>query len=144
MLTYSGILNVTVNSEEISYRPESDSDALCFAVNLCERKMSPLYISIPKDTNEVISDLEFMKVFKHNNWKIDFSSISVSNAIIPAQEQAMQEFYWNGVEDVAVSLDSLNMVLSNQIYYSSVMKDFSIHFSFTGKMYLLNDELEMV
>ena len=36
------------------------------------------------------------------------------------------------------------MVLSNDILYSSIMKDFDVHFSFTGKMYLLNDQLEMV
>ena len=83
VLIYSGILNITVNSEEISYRPDSQSDALCFAINLCEGTTSPLSISVTKDANDLISELEFMKSFKAANWDINFHSISISNSMIP-------------------------------------------------------------
>ena len=145
VLVYSGILNVSINSEEITYIPESESDAFCFAVNLCQGKVSPLSISIPKVANDMILNLEFMKVFNDNNWKIEFSSISISDDIIPAQEHALQEgVFWNGAEDVVVNLENFNMLLSDNIFYSSLIKDFNVDFSFSGKMYLLNDELETV
>lgn len=144
VLIYSGMLNITINSEEITYIPKSESNALCFAVNLCEGKMSPLSISVSKDANDMISDLEFMTTFNNNNWKINFNSISISNSAIPAQDHALQGTFWNGVEDIAVNLESYNMILSNDISYSSLIADFGVSFSFAGKMYLFNDELETV
>ena len=145
VLMYSGVLNISVNSEEITYTPESQSDALCFAVNLCEGTISPLSISITKDVNDLISELEFMKSFKAANWDINFYGISISNSTIPAQEHALQSgVFWNGVDDVVVSIEKFSMVLSDDVFYSSTVKDFGIHFSFTGKTYLLNDQLEMV
>ena len=145
VLIYSGALNIIVNSEEITYIPESQSDELCFAVNLCEGTTSPLSISITEDVNDLVSDLEFMKSFKAANWDINFYSISISNSMIPAQEHALQrEVFWNGVDDVVVSIENFSMVLSDDVLYSSAVKDFGIYFSFTGKTYLVNDRLEMV
>ena len=145
VLIYSGILNITVNSEEITYIPESQSDALCFAVNLCEGTTSPLSISITKDINDLVSDLEFMKSFKAANWDINFHSISISNSKIPAQEHALQRgVFWNGVDDIVVNIENFSMVLSDDVFYSSTVKDFGIYFSFTGKTYLLNDQFKTV
>ena len=144
VLIYSGILNITINSELITYIPKSESDALCFAVNLCEGKMSPLSISVSKDANNMISDLEFMTIFNTNNWKINFNSISISDSTIPAQDHALQGTFWNGVEDIVVNVENYNMILSADISYSSVIKDFGVSFSFAGKIFLFNDELETV
>ena len=85
-----------------------------------------------------------MTTFNNNNWKINFNSISISNSTIPAQDYALQGTFWNGVEDIAVNLESYNMILSNDISYSSLIADFGVSFSFAGKMYLFNDELETV
>ena len=83
VLIYSGTLNISINSEEITYTPESESDSLCFAVNLCGGKMSPLSVSISKDVSDMVSDLEFMKIFNDNNWKIEFYSISIYHPKTP-------------------------------------------------------------
>ena len=144
VLVYSGVLNISINSEQISYTPESELDAWCFAVNLCEGKMSSLSISISEGANNMISDLEFLRPFNANHWKINFYSISISNSTIPAQEHVLQGTFWNGIEDIPVNLENFNMIISDDISYSSVIKDFDVHFSFIGKMYLLNEELEMV
>ena len=64
---------------------------------------------------------------------------------MPALEHALpEEYFWNGVEDVIVNLENTNMILSDDILYSSLMRDFVVDFSFSGKMYLLNEELELV
>ena len=142
VLIYSGALVLTINSEEITYMPKSESDAFCFAVNLCEEKMSPLSISIPNDAKH---DLQSLNIFNTGSWKVDFNSISISNHIIPLQQhKKLTGTFWNGDKDLVVNLQDINMVLDVNISYSSWIEDIAVHFSFAGKMYLLSDDIEMV
>ena len=145
VLIYSGALILTINSEDIIYMPKSESEALCFAVNLCEGRMSPLSISISSNVNHVISNLQSMSIFNASSWNIDFNSISISNSIISMQQHTWQkESFWNGVKDSVTNLQDFNIVLNVDMSYSSWIKDVGIYFSFAGKIYLLNDDIEMV
>ena len=145
VLIYSGAMNISVSSEDMIYIPKSKSNALCFAVNLCEGKMSSMSISISDDINDLISNLKFMKMFHDNNWKINVYSLSISNSAKLTKKHALQnEIYWNGVNDVVVNIDTFNVILSDDTSYLSAIKDFVLYFSFTGKMFLLNDNIEMV
>ena len=142
VLIYSGALVLTINSEEIIYMPKSESGAFCFAVNLCEGRMSPLSISIP---NDVKHSLQSMSIFNTNSWNVIFNSISISNQIIPMQQRKKQtETFWNGDKDLVTNLQDFNMVFDVNMSYSSWIKDIDVYFSFEGKMYLLNEDIEMV
>lgn len=142
VLIYSGALNFIINSEEIMYMPKSESESVCFAINLCEGKTSPLSISISSDVNQVMRSVGIYNV---SSWNININSISISKNIISMKQPTWEkESFWNGVKYFGTNLQDFSMVLNVDMSYSSWIKDIGIYFSFTGKVYLLNDDIEMV
>ena len=138
VLMYSGILNVSVNLEEFIHT--SQIHPVCFAVNLCEGKSSPLYISIPPDASDILSNFVFMDILKL--WNITLYSISVTSNTITTE--MYEGTYWNGIGNHILKLKNYNLVLSNGISYSHPIKDYHIDFSFTGTTYLSNNDIETV
>ena len=142
VLIYSGRLILSIYSEEVTYIPESDSNTLCFAVNLCEGKISPLSISISNDASNALKSL---KIFKGRNWNVNFNSISISSSTIPLQQNTwLKGIYWNGLKNVAVNMEECNVILNVEMSYSSSIKDVDVYLSFVGTIYLLNDDIEKV
>ena len=143
VLIYSGILNISVNSETVSYHPELFP--ICFSINLCEASSSPVYISIPKDASKLIYNFGFMDIFYANNWNIALDSVTiVSSSMILEGDLAVHDTYWNGVENFAVDFDNSNLVVYGKIVYSFVNENFNIKYKFTGDVYLYTDGIEMV
>jgi len=140
VLVYSGLLNITVNSEDAFYQP--NSHPVCFAINLCEGRSSPVYISIPDDSTNLIQNLRIMDIFKQNNWHISLKSVVITTDIITALQ--LLGIYWNGVDNFNVNIQYINLVLNGEIAYSFTNADFSIDYKFAGAIYLYTNQMDMV
>ena len=139
VLVYSGKLNITVNSEKAFYQP--NLHPVCFAVSLCEGTLSPVYISIPDDSTNLIHNFRFMDIFRKENWHISVNSVVITNGIMPL---AVSGTYWNGVDNFDVSLQQINLVLNGEITYSFTHADFNIYYEFVGEIYLYTNEIDKV
>lgn len=131
VLVYYGLLNITINSKMLFYQP--GPQPVCFAINLCDGVLSPVYISIPDDSIELISELGFMKKFKNSNWHISVKSLVITNGIIPF---ALRDTYWNGINNFVVDSKQINLILNGEIFYSFAISEFNVKYEFSGEIYL--------
>ena len=109
VLQYYGELNVgipTIDGDEV-YTPSEDASPLCFAINLCEGTMSPLYVGIPIDAQPFFKTVPFVSNLINNGWVIDTEALAVTvgnNYLnVDAVNRLAGHQYWNGVQDFIVS-----------------------------------------
>ena len=113
VLVYSGTFMVSVGEDTISHTP-SANDALCVAVNLCDGKESPVYISLPTDFRfEQFSALNRLSIV---GWKLE----KVSGLIVTSSTPL--EYYW----------EKADLMMNAEVSFTGRQGGTSLDLSFNG------------
>ena len=114
VLVYSGTFMVSVGEDVISHTP-SANDALCVAVNLCDGKESPVYISLPTELRfEQFSALDRLSMA---GWKLE----KVSGLIVTSSNTPL-EYYW----------EKADLVMNAEVSFAGRQGGTSLDLSFNG------------
>lgn len=112
VLRYDKTLSAEISGQEYVYvensNGRSDSDPMCFAVNLCQGMSSPLYMQLSQSVQSILVT-EYLHNFNTMGWNIQLNTLTVYR---PQPLTPNVQEYWNGMK----------MVLP-----SSVMADISIN-----------------
>ena len=143
VLVYSGLLNVQLGNDTLQ-----NNYPVCFAVNLCEGPISPLYIAFPSKTQELLNSFAFMRDLESKGWDITIHSVAVSDVRFKTlSDEVLMSKYWNGIQYISPSQKMTNLVTAVQFSKAFTMKkntNIKSTLGFSGISHLFNNRFDRV
>lgn len=125
-------LNIGIDADRVALENDPNWKPMCFAVSLCELPQTPLYISLPIETRDVISGFQFFQPYVQAGWTITSRSTGLSSYGIGTFSK---EWFWNGTHRFPLDVPYYDVMLWMSADGSIARNNHALDFSFTGYFY---------
>ena len=141
VLRYERSISALVDGENMTYiEPRSTfspgaSDPICFAVNLCQGKSSPIHIDLSRPTQELLVS-QFLREYSVNRgWDITIHSVALSKAAMTSDP--IPSLYWNGISFFQPELPRFDVIVNTESTIPFSSGQLQVNLNFIGKFYYL-------
>ena len=139
VLRYGRAMSASIDGQGLFYvdrnREPDLENPMCFAVNLCKGRESPVFIQLSPNIHAVILS-RFLQTYVRRNWDIRIYSVVLSRGGMPLDSSIMEE-YWNGVSVFQPELPQFDLIVTTSSTAPFQIGSLSIELSFSGKIYCL-------
>ena len=145
ILIYTGSLHIQINNETRDL--SSNTVPVCFATNLCEGTMSPLYITIPNNVRSELQSFQFMQDLKRKGWMTFINSLAIGDSPIDVEPHRNSSpiSYWNGIQYFLPDPVTPNVVAAASFTKSFyVNNNFEVEWYFDGFVELFHKDFNKV
>lgn len=143
VLIYTGSLQVEVDKQPRQI--QFSTSPVCFAVNLCDGKDSPLYFTIPDHAQNILQSYYFMNDLKYKGYSMEIRSVAISKSEIKsAVHQMTQQIYWNGL-DFVLSQQPTPQIIADMNFTKIIFsRSAVIDLIFSGYVLMSHDNIDQV
>ena len=139
VLRYGRAMIARIDRQTLFYsdrRREPDlENPMCFAINLCKGRESPVFIQLSPNIHNVILT-RFLSRYTRRNWDIQIYSAVVSKGGMSLDSNIVEE-YWNGVSTFQPNLPQFDLIVKARSRVPLQTGSLSIDLSFSGNVHYL-------
>ena len=130
VLRYASTLSGEIDGQTYTYNnTKGSSDPLCFAVNLCQGKESPVFMQLSQTIQNIVVS-EHLRRFVDKGWEIQLNTVMVSRSQIVT---TINHAFWNGIKSVIPPLIKFDVRVT--ICIEAVFRSENIKMNVTFKGY---------
>ena len=130
-------LVVMVHDSQVQYYPSNNEQPICFGLEVCKGKLSPLYASFSKQAANVITTLPFFSIYKTSGWKFSIRSTSMSAYGLSS---IINNVFWNGTDNINISVPIYDTKLNMEVDGNVSNEWQTAKFKFSGSMFSNNGD----
>ena len=148
VLRYGRTISALVDGEYMTYtEPRSvfspgASDPICFAVNLCQGKSSPIHIDLSRPTQELLVSQFLGEYSVNRGWDITIHSVVLSKAAMTSHP--ISSLYWNGISFFQPELPRFDVIVNTESTIPFSSGHLQVNLNFIGKFYYLYQVSESI
>ena len=135
---YSRTLTSFISRIPLLYRPTPSDAPLCFAVNLCKGKSSPVFVQLAPSAQTNIKSLPFLQRYISRGWEFTFPSVAIFNT---PKSIIVTYTYWNGSALYQPSLPSFDLMMKTEVTVDFSSGILGVGFEFFGNVHYLFNRL---
>ena len=130
VLRYASTLSGEIDGQMYTYNnTKGSSDPLCFAVNLCQGKESPVFMQLSRTIQNIVVS-EHLRRFVDKEWEIQLNTVMVSRSQIVT---IINHAFWNGIKTIIPPLIKFDVRVT--ICIQAVFRSENIKMNVTFKGY---------
>lgn len=130
----SNITIVSSNFIEREYVPTAADPPTCFAVDLCRGSSSPVHITIPAGSQDMLTSFNQLKMYTDKGWDFTFTDATLShlNVLSPF---SITSTYWNGLTYFEPNIPTFDLRLAMSMKNRLTSNNLWIDFDFNGDLF---------
>lgn len=127
-------LTISVNAIKKEYSPAETDLPICLAVNLCNGSLSPVHMTIPASSQDVLASFDQVKQIIDMGGEINFHNAAVSRIGMLLLIE-LPGSYWNGITTVDPDIPNFDLRLALTMRYKLISENLWISFKFHGNLF---------
>ena len=134
VLRYSRPLASFISGIPLFYIPTLSDAPLCFAVNLCNGKLSPVFVQLAPSVRTNIKSLPFLQQYVARGWEFTIASAAIFNT---PKSIIVTTTYWNGSALYQPSLPPFDLMMKAEVTVDLSSGTLGVGFDFSGNVHYL-------